>query len=385
MKKFYPIMTTLTASLLFVGCINDDLEDGDPQMIRFTTKVAGIQSATLGGANTRTIYDDGTFKHFTVTAFDKDKSKAYFENLEANYQADNSWKTTVDYYWPQYSLNFYGYAPASLKNNVNITAEVHEIKDYTVKSKVKEQDDVITSYNNANSGTEKGTVPLYFQHAMHQVEIYAKNGSPIDPNSTDDAKQYQIEVLGVKICQVPSTATLTFQNHPDSLPKWSEPTGLTDYMIKSDTGAVVLGNELTKLNFGTDGFLMMPQQLKAWSGSKENNEGAYVSVLCRIKDKDGHKIYPKNSDEFAFVAIPVSDKWEVGKKHYINLMFFTNGGGAGIVPPDMHNPDDPDDPDVDTNPGMEEGDRVIPEASTPMVVSEKIAPWEQGKNTDLYL
>ena len=383
MKKFYPIMTALTASLLFVGCINDELEDGDPTPIRFTTRVGDIKSSDLS-TNTRSIYDESTFTKFNVTAFDN--VKAYFENLEANFQDDNSWKTTVDYYWPQYSLNFYGYAPASLKNNVNITADVHEIKDYTVKSNVKEQDDVITSFNFASSGTEDGKVPLYFRHAMIQVEVLAKNGSPIDADNTDPEKsQYKIEVLGVKLCRVPSTATLTFQTHPDSLPKWSEPTGSADYMVKSENGPIELGKELQSLMFGTPGFLMIPQQLKPWSGNETDNEGAYVSVLCRISDKDGNKIYPKGSDKFAFVAIPIKPKWEIGKKHTFTLMFFTNGGGAGLVPPDLYNPEDHNDPDVDVNPGIEVGKRVIPEASSIMTIDERIQPWEDGGNFDYYL
>lgn len=379
MKKFYPIMTALTASLLFVGCINDELEDGDPTPIRFTTRVGDIKSSDLS-TNTRSIYDESTFTKFNVTAFDN--VKAYFENLEANFQDDNSWKTTVDYYWPQYSLNFYGYAPASLKNNVNITADVHEIKDYTVKTNVKEQDDVITSYNNASSGTENGKVPLFFRHAMVQVELLAKNGSPIDPTNTDPTKtQYQIEVLGAKLCQIPSTATLTFQNHPDSLPKWSTPTGLADYMVKSENGPLLLKDSLESIMFGTPGFLMIPQQLTAWTGDANNNNGAYIAVLCRIKDKDGNKIYPKSSDDYAFIAMPIKPKWIPGKKHTFTLMFFTNGGGAGIVPPDLYNPDDHDDPDVDVNPGIDTGNRVIPDASMAMVVSEKISAWEQGETT----
>lgn len=375
-------MTAIATTMLFTGCINDDLEEGDPQQIRFSTRVAGIVSTDIGGDGTRAVYNEDTFSQFKVTAFDN--SKPYFENVEATYQDDNTWKTNVGYYWPQYSLNFYGYAPLSLQDKVYITADVHQIKDYTVKTKVAEQDDVLSSFNNANSGTENGVVPLYFQHAMHQIEIKAKNGSPIDPENTDpDKAQYKVEVLGVKLCQVPSTATLTFQTTPDGVPTWSEPTGLADYMIKG-TEPIVLTDKLTSLNFGTDGFLMMPQQLTAWSGSETNNDGAYVAVLCRITDKDGNKIYPKNSDNYAFVAMPIKENWEVNKRHSVTLMFFTNGGGAGIVPPDLTNPELADDPNVDTNPGMNEGDRVIPEASTAMVVSEKISNWEQAADTEIY-
>lgn len=381
MKKFYPIMTALTASLLFVGCINDELEGDAPKPIRFTTRVDKIVLSDMG-AVTRAIYNEASFKKFNVSAFDN--VKPYFENLEANFQDDHSWKTTADYYWPQYSLNFYGYAPASLKSNVNITADVHQIKDYTVKSNVKEQEDVITSFNYASSGTEDGKVPLYFRHAMIQIEILAKNGSPIDTTKGDDSKQYQLEVLGVKLCRVPSTATLTFQTNPDSFPTWSTPTGETDYMIKSENGPIVLKDSLESIMFGTPGFLMIPQNLTPWSGNETDNGGAYVAVLCRIKDKEGHSIYPKNSDKFAFIALPIKPKLVMGNKLSFTLMFFTNGGGAGLVPPDLTNPALADDPDVDINPGIKVGNRVIPEASSVMTIDERIQPWEDGGSYVLY-
>lgn len=361
------LLTVLSAWML-TGCHGDDAEDNG-NVIRFDTTVGGITT-------TRATYTSDNFAAFNVTAVGD--AAAYFENLGVTRQSDNSWQTASTKYWPAYPLRFYGYAPASLQDRAVITTDVQKITGFKPVSKASEQVDVITAYVLANQNSAGGAAVLDFKHALSQIEILAKNGQP---------DKYTIEVIGVKVCQVPSTADLIFQTTSDGYPTWSATSGNEDFIIKGTTAAT-LDETPRSIMFGTDNFLMVPQTLTPWSATATNNGGAYISVLCRIKDELGNCIYPDDGSKYGFAALPISQTWQTGHKYTYTLAFFTNGGGAGCIDPNPVNPEDPDDPDVDPDPagpGKGPGDLVVPESEVPISVTVNITDWVSGADDNIIL
>ena len=366
-KETLLILLTLLATTL-VGCCSDDDQDSQDNVIRFDTSVGGVNTRYTRGLTTTE-----NFAAFNVTALGS--SAAYFQDLGVTKQADGSWQTASTKYWPSYPLNFYAYAPASLQTKTSISTTSQKITGFTPVAKPAEQLDVLTAYLLANQNSNNGVAALDFKHALSQIEILAKNGSP---------DKYKVEVLGVKISQIPSTADLTFQTVKDGYPTWSTATGSAEYILKGTT-SLTLDNEARSIMFGANNFLMIPQTLTPWSASATNNGGAYLAVLCRIKDQLDNLVYPSVATKFGFAALPISQAWSTGHKVTYTVAFFTNGGGAGVIPPNPLNPEDPTDPDVDPNPGGGKGpgDLVVPDSEVPISVSVNITDWLSGADDQI--
>ena len=364
-KSTSKLLLTALATSLLMGCSSDENTEAASNVIRFDTSVGGI--------NTRSTITSETFNAFNVTALGN--AAAYFQDLGVNKQSDGSWQTASTKYWPSYPLSFYGYAPASLQTKASITSSSQKITGFSPAAKPADQIDVITAYALANQNSADGAVVLDFKHALSQIEVLAKNGSP---------DKYTVTVLGVKIGQIPSTADLIFQTANDGYPTWSTATGNASYIIKG-TSALTLDGTTRSIMFGSDNFLMIPQTLTAWSGTAANNGGAYLSVLCRITDELGNLIFPSDASKYGFAALPVSQTWNPGHKVTYTISFFTNGGGAGLIDPDPTNPDDPSDPDVDPNPGGGKGpgDLVTPDSEVPISVSVSITDWLSGPDDQI--
>ena len=367
------ILLTALMTSVFTSCSSsDDKVESNDNVIRFDTSVGGVNTRYTRGTITTE-----TFNAFNVTALGN--AAAYFQDLGVNKQSDGSWQTASTKYWPSYPLSFYAYAPTSLLAKASINNTAQKIEGFTPAAKPSEQVDVITAYVQANQNSNSGVAVLDFKHALSQIEVQAKNGSP---------DKYTVEVIGVKISQIPSTADLIFQAANDAYPSWSTATGSAEYIVKGTT-SLTLDQETRSIMFGTDNFLMIPQTLTPWSATATNNGGAYLSVLCRIKDQLGNLIYPSDATKFGFAALPISQTWTEGHKVVYTVSFFTNGGGAGVIPPGTLNPDDPDDPDVDPNPGdgsgKGPGDLVVPDSEIPITVSVSITDWLSGADDQIDL
>ena len=356
-------------TLLLASCINDSYEGGSPtpREIRFSTDVSE--------AITRATYTDVTFTEFQVTALGN--ASPYFQNLKVTKQTDGSWQTASTKYWPPYPLMFFGYAPISLQDQLTITPSQQKLTGYQPAQNAATQADIVTAYVKANQNSASGSAVLGFRHALSQIEIVAKNGDPT---------RYTVEVLGVKISRIPSTADMTFQTSPNDDPVWSAATGPEDYIIKG-TSPVTLTSTQQSIMFGTNNFLLVPQELVAWTGGA-SADGAYLSVLCQIRDELDNCIYPDDPTKYGFAALPVDQVWQSGHKYIYTVSFFTNGGGAGRIDPNPVNPQDASDADVDTTPGgpgKQGGDLVISDVQLPIEVTVNISDWTTGANDNIDL
>lgn len=365
-------LLTAFLPLLLAGCIDDDYKHWsytDP--IQFSTSVDNVATTNQ---TTRAAYNETTFSEFQVTALGN--AAAYFQNLKVTKQTDGSWVTASTKYWPAYPLKFFGYAPASLQSKIAINTSEQKLTGYSPAKAASSQADIVTAFVHANQNSASGTAVLGFHHALSQIEVLARNGEP---------SKYTIEVLGVKLCVIPSTADLTFQTASDAYPLWSTATGSEDYILKGNT-SFTLTSTSQRIMFGTDNFLLVPQTLAPWTNGA-TADGAYISVLCRITDELGNCIYPDDPTKFGFAALPIDQVWQSGHKYTYTVSFFTNGGGAGRIDPNAVNPDDPTDPDIDVTPGGTKpgGSLVVPDSQVPIEVSVSITDWVNGSSDNIDL
>ena len=383
MNKLTTILLALP--MLFMACSGDTVtsEPGDvgtsSSAIRFHSSLQGM---------TRSSYksDLSNLVSFKVAGLTNVTTpEVYFTPMEVTHEADGSWKNTITYYWPTTPLKFYAFAPIDLP--INITGYQQTLGNFTVASKPADQKDIITAWGSGTRVTPpaiNGPVSLTFHHALAQVEIRASN-----PSDT------KVDVLGVKICRIPSTGNMTMQQRVDDYATWQIiPGSEKDYVIKGDKtatgdqGIVTMQNstEVHNIMFGNEGWLMLPQQLSPWTAGALA-DGAYISVLCQIHDGSGRLLFPDEEGKYGFTSVPIDTKWEAGHRYVYTLNFFANGGSAGLLDPNPGSPDDPtgEDEDIDTTPGgpgRQGGDIVV---NSPITFTVDITDWMNTTtdNTDI--
>lgn len=336
MKKIPLLMAAGVAALALASCSQDETAlSHSGASLKFRPAVGGV---TRGVVTTQ-----ANLNQFKVTSFLTGSSANYFTDLAVNGSSGGTvWNTAQVYYWPGAgTLNFYAYAPSDV-TAVSVTPGSQKINSFSPEAAVASQKDVVVAYNSGTkAANEASGVALAFKHILSQVQVNAK---------CSDAT-VQVKVLGVKLCQIPSTANFTFPasvvTGPLPQSHWSAPATAKDYSTKL-TSAVTL--DATSKNVTASNFMLIPQQLTPWSVGT-SADGAYISVLCQIV-KGGAQLFPAAAGKYAYAAVPVSTNWQPGKKYTYTLNFL-GSGGAGNTDPTPTNPDDPADPNVD--PGIAPG------------------------------
>lgn len=342
MKKnvFYLAMGLLA----FASCSQDEITNLDNGgAIKFRPNVS---SMTRGS-----IITTGNIASFKVTSYLAGTSANYFTDLQVD-KAGSVWNTAQTYYWPGTgTLNFFAYAPTDV-TTVAISPTARAINNFSPSTTVADQKDLVVAFaSGTKTANETSGVELKFKHTLSQINVKAKSS-----NTT----AYEIKVMGVKLCQIPSTANFTFPTSVVSgtLPntQWTAVATPKDYSVNLDSETTLTADaaNITKSNF-----LMIPQQLTPWNKSASAN-GAYISVLCQISSKNGShltQIYPDANGKYAYASVPINTKWLPGKKYTYTLNFLGNNG-AGNIDPNPKDPNNPDNPEVDDTPGTG-GDPVL--------------------------
>lgn len=224
---------------------------------------------------------------------------------------------------------------------------------------LNEHTDIVMAHATGNKDNIAG-LPLLFKHKLSQVEIWAVNKNPV----------YQYDIVNVKIANIKGEGSISSIANAE----WSvNPTFIQtykptlDYIYKYfsiiNDKRVGKGHSISlELNASTllsdpnpyfstrvegthagqlyGSLMVLPQELTPWNKTAIANEGAYIAVKLRITTNLGAFVYPpenpvKSNQEFAWVAVPLSGKWEAGNK-YVYTLDFTNG--AGYSDPDEGNP-----------------------------------------------
>lgn len=354
MKKKFLFAAMAVAAL--ASCSNDEVVD--------VNNGGGISfRASLDKAVTRAnVTNLSNLGAFNVTAIGNGAN--FFTDLAvSSSDGGNNWTTASTYYWPNYQLAFFAYAPQVPAGTVSIDNTAKKITDFSPAQAVTDQKDLVISCNNGDKTTNADSgVAMNFKHALSQIEVKAKC-------SNDKMK---IEVIGVKLVNAGTTADFTFpdtETHSGyTLPQdqWNNLRGKNEstkaYMIKGGS-PVTLTSNAQSIMFGDNNWMLIPQQLTKWTGSTDAT-GAYLSVLCRISSVDGGnttQLYPplpNGAGKYAFSAVGIATNWEPGKKYTYTLDFCSDGGGAGEIDPNPTDPTDPTDPDIDPTPGTG-GDSIL--------------------------
>lgn len=379
------LFAALAASVM-VSCSNDDIVDvNHGEGIAFRTSL----DRALTRANATNLEN---LNAFNVTAIGNGQN--YFTNMPVTSDDKGStWEPAHTYYWPSYDLSFFAYAPQEPGGTVSIDNNGKKITGFSPSKKVSEQKDLVVSYNTGNktNNEEKG-VAMNFKHALSQIEVKAKCSN----------EKIKIEVRGVKLVNAAAKADFTFPEEETntgyvlSQNKWSGWTDKDDhskaYMI-TGKDKVELNADAKSIMFGTNNFMLIPQQLTAWDGT-ESKDGAYLSVLCRIYSLDGGNetlLYPEptiddpKTDKYAFAAVAIDTNWEPGKKYTYTLNFCGNGGGAGEIDPNPGPvyPTEPTDPEIDPTPKPDGngGDEIL---GKPIKFTVTVDDWkDQSENVDM--
>lgn len=372
------LFAALAASVM-VSCSNDDIVDvNHGEGIAFRASL----DRALTRANATTLEN---MTEFNVTAIGNNAN--YFTDMTVTKIGDE-WKPAHTYYWPGYELSFFAYTPKI--SGVSINNDRSEIKAFSPERKAAEQKDLLVSFNKGDKKNENNGVAMNFKHALSQIEVKAKCSN----------EKIKIEVRGVKMVNAAAKADFTFPEEETntgyvlSQNKWSGWTDKDDhskaYMIKGSQKLQLRADEQS-IMFGTNNFMLIPQQLTAWNGTEDTN-GAYLSVLCRIYSLDNGKetlLYPEptkddpKTDKYAFAAVAIDTNWEPGKKYTYTLNFCGNGGGAGEIDPNPVDPTDPTDPEIDPTPKPDGngGDEIL---GKPIKFTVTVDNWvDQSENVEM--
>ena len=291
-------------------------------------------------------------EEFNVSAFDP-TGATYFKEAKFTGKQGEAYISDPLYYWPgdDTQLTFRAYAPTTgISGTMTLALDDNNntLTSFSPKDNIAEQVDLIYATATGKKSTnEANGVKLDFKHMLSQIEIKAKN----------DNKGYVYKVKGVKIAYIKKQGNLNFdkavsETATEKENAWSN---LSDdkaiYTVQYDT-EITLGEEavtiMDKENSKANGNAMLiPQQLTAWDGTAGNtNSGAYLAVLVNVETKDGAQVHPKKDDgteEYAWVAVGIGTKWEMGNK-YIYTLDFSEGAGKPEPDPENPEPNEPVDP-----------------------------------------
>ena len=285
----------------------------------------------MGTLSRATETTNANLSDITVTALLGDQT--LFKNVVFTKDA-GFYTSTPAYYWPgdDSQLDFYAYSPSQPGGTIAIDSNNKTLTDFSPAAEISDQVDFISSYaTGKKSVNEASGVELTFDHRLAQIEVQGK--------TNNDA--YTFKVMGVRIGEPVSKASFDF-----STDAWTLSTASTDRSIYESTynDTITLGAEPVTLmatvaeSGASDNAMLIPQELTAWDPTADASntaKGAYLAVKLQIKTAEtGAQVYPFPSDaNCIWAAVPISNKWEAGKK-YVYTLDFTHG--AGYVDP--HDP-----------------------------------------------
>lgn len=365
------LLIALGAAMALASCNTDDVSAVQSHQGR------PIDFRVAMGLNSRGIpVTDSNLDQIVVSAFDDDENP-YFTNLTFGKDSEKHFSGYKNYYWPHKGdLTFYAYGlrfnsdNSELDNNDLVpsgtTMEVDPtgitFTSYTVNPYIINQKDLVAAYAKGSKDEyEADGVPLDFHHLLSQIQIDAINNENV----------FDVYVKAVKICQINGTGNLTFTGDGtksggvfNTTTQWDAVSDKQTYSVEYvESGEEPITLERSPKNLNqkdrVGNFMLIPQKLTPWEPKTDpnnNDKGAYISVLVKIVNKDHPTIvlYPGtklddgtlvNTDGFAWIAVPIEETWQPGKK-YVYTLDFT--GGAGYVDPDHLGPEKPGDPTLGT-------------------------------------
>ena len=387
MKK---ILLGTLAVLTLAACSKDEVIQQNPNdEITFSVVTnKAVSRAADGYCNNETpaemkvsaLYtDDNGSSWKTYFTNDTYEKKDKLDKAEKDYVI----KGGVNRYWPNlgtavdntYMIYFamVNAEPAWVGTGANVTMKT----DFTVKSTVKDQVDVLYAVQKVTERPSTGVQALNFRHALSQIEFKAKN---------ENSKIY-VKVSGVKVMNVRDQGTFTLPvasttthyeatgTDHSTLPtdetiasqgEWTDKTGAAQYTtttLNDDATAnqvkeIAGGSEVsltetdpTGKEYNPNTLYVLPQSFgdsadtPLWNGTDalmdgstyKTTTGAYLILTCQIFNVAGASyagtdiaVWGESEAKDIAVKLP-NTEWKQGKR-YVYTFTFTTAGNGGTDP-----------------------------------------------------
>lgn len=215
----------------------------------------------------------------------------------------------------------------NLENNSKVENDVttidYKLKNFRIAKDMSEQVDFMTAHNTGSKTKNYfSEVNLEFQHQLSRVVLHAWGSN----------SNYNVEIAGVRIGGVFTKADFNFKGNSEDKGSWETGDsserdcveyifreGDTVFTINKDqhneetTAASIMGN----VEWG----MVIPSEQSPWDHKNDiSNEkgGTYFSVLLRVADKVGKRLYPypDNSDNMTVIYFAVHNSGKIISRLY---------------------------------------------------------------------
>ena len=261
------------------------------------------------------------------------------------------WGTTTPYYWPDYPLYVFAYAPATgggvtpsfggFRGNNRLSIET--------PSNIADQKDVIAGCTTGTKAPEMATgIAINFRHLLAQIDVKAKIGSK--------GSGHKIKVIGVKLGNFKTKAVFNYPANTDGtglmrLGAFKFDTTPTRARLTAYSGTGTAPLELSStenkpLTPSGESFFVLPQATEKWLGPEQyaankvapsytnSDTGAYLAVCMNVETVGGFNVIPRDSEGYTWVAVPLVDAsgnaltFNPGTHYTINLIYFSGANDA---------------------------------------------------------
>ena len=345
MKK--SIFLLAAFALLAASCTKTELVSSGALSSQKGIGFSAYTAKPTKAAQTDVITDD--FNSFQVSAIGN--GAVYFDNVTFR-KVSTVWESDPLYFWPAYELDFYAYnTPSHGTFTRTINATDPQTLTFTPSTVLTEQEDLVAACAENQTQPVSGATDITFNHYLTQIVVKALNTNPT----------YSVEVAGVKIAHMKNKVKYTFSsNTADVATDAADQTYSSEFTANAKT-LDADAQEVMTASTGNKWYLV-PQTVTAWdqAGDQTNtNERTYLALKVKITANGGAlRIYPATGDDYAWMAIPLSQTFSQGHKYTFVVKFFESNG-AGYVDPEA-----PGDLDGNSNAEDDKGKSIIGGAIT---------------------
>lgn len=424
------------AATALASCSQDEIMEVQQDAIKFNVVTENQTRAADVYCNNNTMSSFTVYGTYTTGT----TTQMYMNGDVITKQTDGTWKnTTATRYWSdtEDAHNFYAIAngtvtlPTSWENNA-----APKVENFTPATDVSKQVDLVYA---VATGKDKddAQVTLNFRHALSQIEFKAKNtnaqmyveieavqvgnapskGTFTFPTASTDSnieghttEAGATETEGTtynKGTWSLSTTTTDIANYTVDVKKMAtdDAAEATAIPISGDNTAVNLTISTHAAENVTKDYsksmLLVPNATvaddgsiagtTAWEPSTDLSSGTYLAVKCKIyniadapgdeSDAEGTTSAPKYDESditlhSGWAIVPVSFKWEQGKKYIYTFIFGEGNGG--------YDGGENEEPDPDPTPEGEEDPDEDPEpVLVPMTYSITVDDFVKGSEEDV--
>lgn len=331
MKKTVSMMSLALMGMVSLAGFTSCSQDEDPVTGKAATasNVIGFNGTADNAAGTRALpIGSANFadqvKNFKVWGYLANGGAYYLGRTgDAGILIKNMGNGQWDYnnqtdmvYWPNEAMNFYAVTPSE---NANYAFN-GGLLTYTVPTDNNAQIDLMTAKaNNQTKATNKGIVNLQFQHALSQVVFKGMTKS----------SNLSVEIAGITIHNVNSVMTIGLNGTATTPTAKYANYGLG--MGGTKTVAVTDASKAVDLTAANGAMMLVPQTLTVWKDKASTTQAdaanqTYIEISCKItsKNSDGVTYLVGTATAYDKCYVPLSGKWEAGKRYVYTLQF---GGG----------------------------------------------------------